>query len=140
MACRRGTPREHAIPSAVQSAGSTPATLKPPVLRRRRRACCASAAGLSLRPESGRWLPGASSPWNAGRRSSLRFFFSRPEGGRSSLEYRVLIELNPMPAKQLKKLRLEVHGLMMLLLARDVGFDFRHVGSAHGKAAVALLP
>ena len=68
------------------------------------------------------------------------FFFPRPEGGRSSLEDLVLVELNPVPAQQLKKLRLEVHALVMFLLPRDVRFDFRHAGFAYGKAAIALLP
>jgi hypothetical protein len=50
---------------------------------------------------------------------SFPFFLLRPEGGRSSPEHLVLVELNLVPPQQFQKLALEVLLLMVLFLTSD---------------------
>jgi hypothetical protein len=71
---------------------------------------------------------------------SLLFFLLRPEGGRSSLEHLVLVELNLVPPQQFQKLAPEVLLLMVLFLTGDLRGDGGHEGLADRESAITLLP
>lgn len=50
----------------------------------------------------------------------------RPEGGRTLLEYLVLLKLYPVPLEQLQELRFEILSRVMVLLPRDIRLYIGH--------------